>query len=86
MNKEEIEKVISKYRKLADSSHDVEEAIEYECFADHVEENIEFFEVAIGYETEDDLLDEYHETESEIHAQWGSMLPEWDDDDSITDY
>jgi len=81
MNKEEIEKVIKKYRKLAGSTFDNEKTHHYEHFADYIEENIENFEEDDYYDSEEDLLDAYHEVESEINAQWDTMFPENDDDD-----
>ena len=86
MQKEEIEKVIAKYRKKAGSIYDDEKSRQYEDFADYIEDNIEMYEENERYETEEDLLDDYHEVEAETDAQWESMFPEGDDDDSVTDY
>ena len=86
MQREEIEGIISKYRKLANASWDEEKIFQYERFADFVEENIEYFEDEDYYETEKYLIEYFNEVESEVDAQWNNMFPEGDDDDSITDY
>jgi len=46
----------------------------------------ELFEEDEFYETKEDLLDSFKQAESADDAQWDSMFPEGDDDDSITDY
>ena len=86
MQKQELEAIIAKYRKLAGSTIDGEKAAQYDLFARHVENNFELFEEDDYYEAEEDLLNDFNEQESEIDAQWESMFPEGDDDDSITDF
>jgi hypothetical protein len=86
MQKQEIAKIINKYRNFAHSSDDEEKSHHYEQFADYVEDNFDLFEENDFYETEEDLFDSFQQAESEIDAQWDSMFPEGDDDDSITDY
>ena len=86
MQRDQIEKIITKYRNLAASSCDDEKIYRNERFADYVEDNIEIFEDDEYCETEDDLMDSFNEAEAEIDAQWDAMFPEGDDDDSITDY
>ena len=86
MQREEIENIISKYRKLANASCDDEKIFQYERFADFVEEEIEYFEDDEYYETEKDLIEYFNEVESEVDTQWNNMFPEGNDDDSVTDY
>ena len=86
MQKQEIEGIIAKYRKLVNASRDDDEIYQYERFANYVEENFNLFEEDDYYETEKDLITDFKEAELEIDAQWESMFPEGDDDDSITDF
>ena len=86
MQKEEIEGIIAKYRKLAGSGCDDDSMYQYERFANYVEGNFKLFEEDDYYETEEDLLDDFKEAELEIDAQWESMFPHGDEDDSITDF
>ena len=86
MQKQDLNSIIAKYRKLAGSSYDDDKIYRYERFADHVEDNFQLFEEDDYYETEEDLLDDFNEQESEIDAQWENMFSEGDDDDAITDF
>ena len=86
MQREEIEKIIAKYRKLANASFDDDKIYQYERFADFVEDNIEIYEDDEYCETEEHLIDNFNEVEAEVDSQWDAMFPEGDDDDSITDY
>ena len=86
MQKDQIQEIITKYRKLAAASCDDEKIYKYERFADFIEENIEIYEDDEYCESEEDMLDSFNEAEAEIDAQWAAMFPEGDDDDSITDY
>lgn len=88
MRKEKIQSIATKYRKLATSRYiyNEEEANNYERFADFIEDNSYLYLEDDNYETEQDLLDDFNEAEAEIDAQWDSMFPESNDDDSITDY
>ena len=86
MQKDQIEKIISKYRNLAASSCDDEQIYRYERFADYIEDNIEIFEDDEDCETVEHLMESFNEAEAEIDAQRDAMFPEGDDDDSITDY
>jgi len=86
MQREEIERIIDKYRKLANASCDDDKIYQYERFADFVEDNIEIYEDDEYCETEEHLMDNFNEVEAEVDAQWDSMFPEGDDDDSITDF
>jgi hypothetical protein len=89
MKKEEIKDIVAKYRKLATKSHiqlDNEKGDNYDLIAVHIEDNIERFAEDDSYETEEDLLNDFNETESEYYAQLDAMFPNGDDDDSITDY
>jgi len=86
MQREEIEKIIAKYRKLANASFDDDKIYQYERFADFVEDNIEIYEDDEYCETEEYLIDNFNEVEAEVDAQWDAMFPEGDDDDSITDF
>jgi len=87
MNKEQINLIIAKYRKLSASieSRNEEKAYQYERFADFIKENLEQYEDD-SYETEEDLLDDFNEAEAEEDVQWNAMFPDGDEDDSITDY
>lgn len=84
MQKEELEGIIAKYRNLAGGCDD--KCYQYDRFADFMEDNIEIFEEDESFETEKDLMDYFNEVEEEVDAQWDSMFPEGDDDDSITDF
>ena len=48
--------------------------------------SIKIFEDDEYCETEEHLIDNFNEVEAEVDAQWDSMFPEGDDDDSITDF
>jgi hypothetical protein len=86
MQKEQVQAIAEKYRKLASSTeqYDDEKANNYERFADYIEEN-DYFEDDY-YETEEDLLNDFNETETEIDDAWEMLFPEGDEDDSITDF
>jgi len=84
MQRKEIIKIITKYRNLSTSSCDDEDF--FGRFSDYIEDYMELFEEDEFYETEEDLLDSFKRADSEDDAQWDSMFPEGDDDDSITDY
>jgi hypothetical protein len=86
MQKEEIEKIAAKYRRLAGSieSYDEEKANNYMRFADFIEENNDVEDD--DDDTEEELFDKFNEAEAEYDAQWDSMFPDGDDDDSITDF
>ena len=86
MEVEKIERIIAKYRKLAESSYDDEKIYLYERFADYIEENRDIFIEDDFIETEEELMDNYKEAEAEFESQWEAMFPEGDEDDSITDY
>ena len=81
MQKQDLNSIIAKYRKLAGSSCDDEKLYRYERFVDHVENNFQLFEEDEYYETEEDLLNDFIEQEAEIDAQWENMFPEGRDDD-----
>ena len=86
MTGEEITEIIEKYRKLAQTTErfNGERAHNYERFADYLEDNNHFVDDDY-YETEEDLLEEFKEVESDMGAQWDNWFPEGDDDDSISD-
>ncbi|MDR1895387.1 MAG: hypothetical protein LBR10_01180 [Prevotellaceae bacterium] len=91
MQREEIERIIAKYRKLAGSlcCTNEEKSSRYDEFADYIadEYNIERYEEEDDdYETEQDLWDDYNEAVSSEEAAWELMFPNGDDDDAITDY
>lgn len=87
MTKEEITEIIEKYQELAGSTEyfNEEKAIFYDRFADYLKNN-DHFEDDDYYETEEDLIEEFREVESDIDGQWEHWFPEGDDDDSITDF
>ena len=84
MHRKQIIKIITKYRNLSTSCYDDEDF--FGRFADYIEDNMELFDENEFYETEEDLLESFKQAGSEDDAQWDSMFPEGDDDDSITDY
>lgn len=86
MQKKEIEKVISKYRKKAGSTFDFEKAHQYTNIADYIEDNLKNFEEDDYFESEEELLDAYHQVELEIDDQWYNIFSEEDEYDTISDY
>jgi hypothetical protein len=85
MEKEKIEQIIAKYRKLASSTFDDDKSWQYGHFADSIEDSIEMYEEDY-YETEEDLLNDYNEANAEVDAQWNDLFPEGDEGDAITDF
>ena len=83
MKKQDLESIIAKYRKFAGSLLNDEEASEYYRFADYVEDYLEQFEDHEFYETEEDLLRDFNEAESEIDPLWEDLYPIDDDDNSM---
>ena len=81
MNREEIEKIIAKYRKKAEANYGNDKHYYYNRIADHIEDNFDLFEECDFYESEEDLLNDFETVESEIDAQWDAMYPEGNDDD-----
>jgi hypothetical protein len=75
MQKEEIEKIIDKYRKLSLSNIDEKKAHKYERFVYFIEENFEIFEEDEYYETEKELMENFEEVESDTSFEYS------DDDD-----
>jgi hypothetical protein len=87
MEKEQINSIIAKYRKLSGSAYGRDEykAWKYDHFADYIEDNKDLYEDDY-YEAEEDLLTDYNEANAEVDDEWEMMFPEGDDDDSITDF
>jgi hypothetical protein len=84
MQKQQLAKIINKHRSLARSayaSEDEEKAEYFERFADYVEDSFDLFEENELYETEEDLLDSFQNSESANDTQLDSAFPEGDDDD-----
>jgi hypothetical protein len=86
MQREEIERIIAKYKKYGTSSIiDDQDSLGYDHFVDYISDNKYLYEEDY-YETESDLWDDYNEANAEVDATWKSMFPNEDDDDAITDY
>ena len=78
MQREEIEGIIAKYQKLANSSSDDDGM--FQRFVDFIEENAEVFAGDEYYETEKELMEYFNEVEAEVDAQWEAMYPKGDAD------
>ena len=85
MQREEIKSIIKKYRKLSDVTNSDEKEYQYIRFSEYLEENIRKL-TDDDYETEEDILDVFNESESEFDDNWNEMLPVGDDEDAIRSF
>ena len=74
MQRKEIKAIIKKYQKLADATHNDDKCYQYVRFAEYLEENIRNF-TDDDYETEEDLLNIFNESESDFDDNWNELLP-----------
>ena len=77
MHQDQIYQIITKYQNLAAASCDDDQIHQYERFALYLEENLEIFEDDKYYQTEEDLLDDFHA----VIAEFDEHYPAGDNDD-----
>jgi len=85
MQRKEIESIIAKYQKLAEVTNNDDKCYQFERFAEYLKENIRIF-TNDDYESEEDILYVFNESESEFDDNWNEMLPVGDDADSISKF
>ena len=87
MTEEELRQLIEKYKDLSSECEpeDEEKSRAYERFAEFLE-GYPGHSGLSDFENEENLWENFKEAEAEVGNYWEDVVPEGDDDDSITDY